>query len=67
MYKEIRFHNRSFAVRDPDIQTSLSNHIWDLKDENIQFSLTWQILEKSKSFNLITIQCHFAFLQPHKF
>ena len=51
-------HNRSFAVRDPDIQTSLSNHIWDLKDENIQFSLTWQILEKSKSFNPITLQCH---------
>ena len=50
-------HNRSFTVRDPDIQTSLSNHIWDLKDENIQFSITWQVLEKSKSFNPISLQC----------
>ena len=50
-------HNRSFTVRNPDIQTSLSNHIWDLKDENIQFSITWQVLEKSKSFNPISLQC----------
>ena len=34
-----------------------SNHIWDLKDENIQFSITWQVLEKSKSFNPISLQC----------
>ena len=40
-----------------NIQTSLSNHIWDLKDENIQFSITWQVLEKSKSFNPISLQC----------
>ena len=50
-------HNRSFTVRDPDIQTSLSNHIWELKDQNIQFSVTWQVLEKSKSFNPISLQC----------
>ena len=61
-------HNRSFTVRDPDIQTSLSNHIWDLKDENIQFSITWQVLEKSKSFNPICLKCLlYAFLKPQKY
>ena len=50
-------HNRSITVRDPEIQTSWSNHIWDLKDENIQFSITFQVLQKSKSFNPIGVQC----------
>ena len=53
-------HTRSFRIRDPKIQpqTALSNHIWDLKDENVEFLVTWEILEKSKSFNPITLQCH---------
>ena len=50
-------HNRSFRIRDPDIQTTLSNYIWSLKDENTNFTVTWQILEKSKAFNPITMQC----------
>ena len=58
--KILRFytHNRSFTVRDPEIQTSLSNHIWELKDDDVNYLITWQILEKSKSFNPITLQCH---------
>ena len=50
-------HNRSFRVRDPKIQTSLSNYIWSLKDQDINYIVTWQILEKSRVFNPITMQC----------
>ena len=59
-------HNRSFTVRDPDIQTSLSHHIWALKDENINYLITWQVLEKSRSFNPITLQCHLCLSEATK-
>ena len=48
-------HARSFRIRDPKIQTSLSN--WSLKDQDINHVVTWQILEKSRVFNPITMQC----------
>ena len=48
---------KSFTIRDPDIQTTLSNHVWELKDQDINYLLTWKIVEKSKSFNPITLQC----------
>ena len=52
-------HSRSFRIRDPkeQPQTSLSNHIWSLRDENINFTLTWQIVEKTRAFNPISLQC----------
>ena len=50
-------HTRSFRIRDPKIQTSLSNYIWSLKDQDINHVVTWQILEKSRVFNPITMQC----------
>ena len=50
-------HSRSFRVRDPKIQTTLSTHIWNLKDQNVNHSVTWQIIEKTRSFNPITLQC----------
>ena len=50
-------HSRSFRIRDPKIQTTLSTHIWNLKDQNVNHSVTWQIIEKTRSFNPITLQC----------
>ena len=50
-------HTRSFRIRDPKIQTSLSNYIWSLKYQDINHVVTWQILEKSRVFNPITMQC----------
>ena len=55
--KRYHQHTRSFRVRDPKIQTSLSNHIWKLKDEGVNYLITWQIIEKTKSFNPINLQC----------
>ena len=32
-------------------------NIWDLKDENQRYSVSWKVIEKTQSFNPITLQC----------
>ena len=50
-------HNSSF--RDPErrTETTLSEHIWELSDQNLNYILNWKIIEKTHSFNPITLQC----------
>ena len=50
-------HRRSFREADLRTQSTLSEHIWVLKDENQSYSISWHIIEKSTSFNPITLQC----------
>ena len=38
-------------------QTTLSNHVWDLKDNNIPHEIKWKILAKAKTFNPVTNKC----------
>ena len=44
-------------VDQDKIQKKPINHVWELKDQDINYLLTWKIVEKSKSFNPITLQC----------
>ena len=37
--------------------TTLSQHIWDLKDNNIPFNTKWSILAKATTFNPTTRKC----------
>ena len=50
-------HSRSFREPDLRTETTLSEHIWDLKEENKNYSISWHIIEKSQAFNPITLQC----------
>ena len=37
--------------------TTLSEHIWQLSDQNLGYILNWKIIEKTHAFNPITLQC----------
>ena len=50
-------HNSSFRNVDRRNETTLSEHIWGLKDQDQDYILTWKILEKTHAFNPITLQC----------
>ena len=50
-------HNSSFRNVDKRTETTLSEHIWGLKDQDLDYILTWKILEKTHAFNPITLQC----------
>ena len=49
-------HNGSMNNRRQK-QTTLSNHVWDLKDNNIPYEIKWTILSKAKTFNPVTNKC----------
>ena len=37
--------------------TTLSQHIWKLKDDNIPINIKWSILAKAPTFNPVTGKC----------
>ena len=49
-------HNASFNNRR-NKQTTLSNYVWELKDNNIPFEVNWTILAKARKFNPVTNKC----------
>ena len=46
-------HKNSFKYPDAK-QTTLSNHIWDLKNQNKNFTTTWQIVDRAQPFSPVT-------------
>ena len=50
---KIRFngHSNSFRHLKNRHETTLSNHIWDLKLKNIDFQVSWKIISKARSYS----------------
>ena len=50
-------HRSSFNVRNSDNSTTLSTHVWNLKDKNENYEIKWSIIDRAKSFNPTTRRC----------
>ena len=50
-------HRESFLKRNPDNSTTLSTHVWNLKDQGIDFNIKWSIIGRAKPFNPSTRKC----------
>ena len=50
-------HSRGFTNRNLESSTSLSTHIWDLKDKNDNFELSWEVVDRAQPFNPTTRRC----------
>ena len=44
-------------------QTTLSQHIWSLKDRSINFKVSWKIIGRAKSFSPVTGVCRLCTLE----
>ena len=51
-------HNKSFNNEKYRHETKLATHIWELKDENIEYNLTWEILAHSKPYSCGSRKCN---------
>ena len=58
-------HTNSFKYRDGDNSTTLSTHTWNLKDQNENFDINWEIIDKAQPFNPSTRKCRLC--QQEKF
>ena len=43
-------HKSDMTSKKPKGGTTLSRHIWELKDQNIPYSISWSIKEKCKPY-----------------
>ena len=50
-------HKSSFKKREKEHATTLSAHIWKLKDSGSNFEVKWSIIEKGRKFDPITRKC----------
>ena len=50
-------HHASFVNDEHPNPTTLSKHIWNLKDRNIDFSMEWNVKDRAQHFNPNTGLC----------
>lgn len=65
-------HKSSFKHSNKRLSTELSKHIWQLKDNNINFSINWKILRTASPFSNMSRKCElclwekfFIVYKPH--
>ena len=54
-----RYHAHCSSFRDEKrkTETMLSEHIWELQQQHINYAINWKIIEKTSGFNPVTLQC----------
>ena len=53
-----RNHTASFRHTKHRNSTELSKHVWSLKDNNIDYSISWRIISSSSSYNSSSKRCN---------
>ena len=56
---KLRFyeHQSSFRHAENRHKTTLSKHIWKLRDEGEEYTLKWWVIDRGKKFNPISKSC----------
>ena len=60
-------HNGSFRYPERRTETTLSEHIWELTGQNLNYIINWKIIEKSHAFNPVTLQCKLCLSEIYQF
>ena len=58
-------HKQSFNQKIGESSTTLSTHIWNLKDRNKDYNITWEVVDRARPFNPTTRKCRLC--QREKF
>ena len=58
-------HKKSFSHRKYETETSLSKHIWTLKDSNIEYDINWSIVDRAPLFSPISRVCALCVLEKY--
>ena len=53
-----RNHTTSFCHAKHKNSTELSKHIWTLKNDNIDYSISWRVLSSSSPYNSFSKRCN---------
>ena len=60
-----RNHVASFRNARSRNSTELSKHIWSLKDNNVDYTITWSIIARAKPYNSASKRCNLCLLEKY--
>ena len=58
-------HRQSFKKPAYRNQTELSKYVWQLKDKEIEYNISWKILAKSRAYSSSTKRCKLCTLEKY--
>ena len=58
-------HKTSIDNMEYKTATTLSQHIWNLKEKNINYNLTWKIIDRAQPFSPISGVCNLCTLEKY--
>ena len=64
-WKPSFYQHRSSFTHRTGRQTSLSNHIWKLRDQDLDYRLTWGVLGHARPYNPVTGLCRLCLLEKY--
>ena len=63
--KRYHGHTHSFRHRNSKTSTTLSSHIWSLRDQNKNFDLGWEVIDRASTFNPISKKCQLCLKEKY--
>ena len=58
-------HKRSFRRRECESSTTLSGHIWKLKDRNLNYNVKWSVVDRAGIFNPTSRKCRLCLIEKY--
>ena len=58
-------HTSSFRNIQYKNKTELSSHIWQLKEQNLDYNITWKIITRAKSYKSGQKNCNLCLTEKH--
>ena len=58
-------HKASFNHKTKRLNTELSKHIWQLKESNTRFRITWKILKQASPYNPASSRCNLCLWEKY--
>ena len=56
-FKKRYYKHRSTFEKKNHEPTTLSNHVWDLKNKQKSYNISWRVVERAQDFNPATGKC----------
>ena len=63
--KRFNGHNYTFNHRNAPNSTTLSSHVWNLKDERKKYDLSWNLVDRAPDFNPVTRKCRLCLKEKY--
>ena len=62
-YERHQNHKTTFKLRGHETKSALSKYLWSLKDKDIEYKLSWKIIDRARKFSPVSKTCSLCTLE----